>query len=261
MGTPQTRRAKRVARTAGAISLILFPLLLMLAFALHYSSLSEFFVFKLRYVPNSAREFMDTLTGPQGARLYTIPHLIAYLSVPFLIASALSLAHVLFKRRPWFALVGASLTCIGAIYLGGVFGAWLSFAAIGNVKAGQIEGAIPALEALTVMQGPLLLTSVLSALALMGLMVLAAGLFLSRTVPKWSAALIFIGSLIILVFTDLDNWMFIGAFMILLGVAPICWMLLRNNRTELERRAGSRPPMGSETGHIRLQGTGPKGEG
>jgi hypothetical protein len=181
---------------------------------------------------------MNTLAGPNASRLYTIPHLVGYLGLPLLISTALCLSSILFKKRPWFALVGASLACIGAIYMGGVFGTWLSFAAIGNVTAAQVEGAIPALEALTKMQGALLLTSILSALSLLGLMVLAVGLFISRIVPRWSAIMIFIGNLMIIAFMDLDNLMFIGAFIMLLGMAPISLKLLKKGKYEEDTNIG-----------------------
>ncbi len=228
----KSEKAESIIRVAGSISLIMFPLILMLAFALHFESFSDFFVFELRYEPNTAAEFMDTLINPAAARRYTIAHGVGYLGLPLMISTALYLSYFLFKKRPWYALIGGTLTCIGSVYLGGVFGAWLSFAAVGNVTVDQVEGAIPVLEALMEMQGPLLLTSILSALSLLGLMVIATGLFLSRIVPGWSAVMIFIGNLLILVFMDRDNWMFMGAFIMLLGLAPISLKLLKPGQYE-----------------------------
>jgi hypothetical protein len=63
-------------------------------------------------------------------------------------------------------------------------------------------------------------------------MVLAVGLFFSRIVPKWSAILIFIGNLTILVFMDLDNLMLIGAFVMLLGMLPTSLKLLKKMECE-----------------------------
>jgi hypothetical protein len=228
----ENQTVKKIMRIAGGISLVMLPLMLMVAFSLHFDSLSDFFVFKLRYEPRTASEFMSTLRNPTELRQYTTAHWVGYLNLPLLISTALCLAYILFEKRPWLALVGASLTCIGAIFMGGVFGSWLSFAAIGNVTTDQVQGAIPALEALTTMQGALLFTSILSALSLLGIMVLAVGLFFSRIVPKWSAILIFIGNLTILVFMDLDNLMLIGAFVMLLGMLPTSLKLLKKMEYE-----------------------------
>lgn len=222
----KNQKAVTLLKKISGISLILFPLLLMVAFGMHYDNLSDFFRFELRYEPNSTQGFMNTLTGPNHDRLYTNPHLLAYLSVPFLMISGLYCGYVLVKQKPWYAISGALMTLVGGVFLSGVFASWLSFAAVGNLAPDQIAGAIPALEALTEMQGPLAFMTYMSALSLVGLIVLAAGLYASQIVPKWSASLIFIGNLLILVFMDLDNWMFIGALLILIGSLPLSLPLL-----------------------------------
>lgn len=222
----KNQKALNVLKKIAGISLILFPLILMVAFGMHYDNLSDFFLFELRYEPNSVQDFMNTLTGPNRDRLYTNPHMLAYFSVPFLMISGLYMGYVLFNQKPWYAISGVLFALVGGVFLSGVFASWLSFAAVGNVAPHQIAGAIPALETLTEMQGPLALTTYMSALSLVGLMVLAAGLFASQIVPKWAASLIFIGNLLIMVFMDLDNWMFIGALLILIGTLPLSLPLL-----------------------------------
>jgi hypothetical protein len=217
----KTQKVRSALQTGGSLMLLVFPLVLMIAFGLHFTSIEEFFVFRLRYEPRTASEFMANLTGPARMRLYTLPHLVGYLDLPLLIGAALFLGSVLFEERPWVAVLGVVSAAVGAVYMGGVFGSWLSFGAVGNVGPDQVAGAIPALEALTEMQGPMLLTTTLSGLGLLGLMVLGGGLFFTNVVPKWSPALIFLGNLMILVFMDLDNWMLIGALMMLIGGLPI----------------------------------------
>lgn len=217
----------RVHRIGGALALLILPILLGTAFALHFERLADFFVFKLSYEPNSASAFMDTLLDPAASWRYTLSHSVGYAAIPFLIPAALYLAALLYKRRPWLAITGASLVCIGAVFMGGLFGTWLSFAAVGNVAPDQLSGAAAALEELTRMQGPLLWTTMLSSLSLLGFLLLAGGLFFSSELPKWSSALIFIGYLFITVFTDLDNWMFIGALLVLIGSWPIALRAFR----------------------------------
>jgi len=69
--------------------------------------------------------------------------------------------------------------------------------------------------------------------------VLAVCLFLSRVVRKWSAVMIFIGNLMIIVFMDLDNWMFIGASIMLIGMVPIGWKLFKGQMDILNHSMGS----------------------
>lgn len=224
----------KTLQNLGGVSLILYPLTFMLAFAMHYRSIAEFFVFKLKYVQVPVEESVRMLMGPDAARNYINPHLVAYFSVPLMISASLALGYVLFEKKPWTALIGVSLTTIGSVFLGGVFAAWLSFAAIGNMPADQFEYAVSAFSALTAMQGTLALTTYLSVLSLLGFLVLAVGLFQSRIVPKWSAGLIFIGTLMIIVFMDLDNWMFIGSLLMLIGMFPIALKLIKNKEGNIK---------------------------
>ncbi len=115
------------------------------------------------------------------------------------------------------------MSCIGAVFMGGMLAMWLSFDAIGNVAPSEVAGAIPALEELITMQGPLLLSTVLTGLSLLGLMVLAIGLFVSQLVPRWAAAAILVGNLMMSIFIDVDNLMLSGALITLVGMAPIAW--------------------------------------
>lgn len=221
-------RLKKIIQRIAGILLLLFPIVLMVAFALHYESIADFFVFELKYEASSAGELMNTLRSEGAFRYYILPHLIAYLGVPLYFSTALTLGYVIYKKRPGFAIIGIVLTGIGSIYMGSLFGTWLSFGAIGNVPVNQIGGATYALEALTEMQGIMMLTTLLASLVLIGLIILAIGLILSYNIPKWSGILLLIGNILILIFMDLDNWMFIGASLILIGLIPISKKLIKN---------------------------------
>ena len=50
-----------------------------------------------------------------------------------MLRNGVTIGYVLFERAPWFALIGSAFTVTGAVFLGGVFAAWLSFAALGSV--------------------------------------------------------------------------------------------------------------------------------
>jgi len=220
--------ARSALRIGGSASLVIFPLLFMMVFALHVESPSELFELKLRHDPYLAADIMEDLRDRERTqRYYVLPHMIGYLSMPFLIAAALSLGYILFRARPGWALVGATMTCIGAVFMAGMLAMWLAFAAIGNVPGEHVGGATAALEALIEMQGPLLLSTILTGLSLIGLMVLSVGLYLSGVVPKWTAVMIFIGCLMMTLFIDLDNLMFVGAFLTFCGMAPIARMLFK----------------------------------
>jgi hypothetical protein len=220
----------RAMKIVGGISLVSLPLLLAVAFALHYSRISDFFVFHFIKPEYSVEHLLQTLTNPDvGYRHYVLPHLLGYMALPLFIFSALALAYAIFKTSPWHALMGAGLTCIGVVFLAGVFGAWLSFAAVADVPAAEAGNLIPVLTALTRMQGPLLISSTLSALTFLGMIILGFGLYHSRIISRWSAAVFILGHVLILVFIDLDNWMLIGAVCMFIGIFPLARIFLHRN--------------------------------
>jgi hypothetical protein len=206
----------------GAISSVAFPALLIIAFIFHFMgefTLADFLKLKLTYVQPSPERFMEILRS-NSPMAFVLPHLILYLALPLAIPAVVYLGSFLFDRKPWLSIVGIFTTLIGIIYMGGVFGSWLSFSAIGNVSADQVAGAIPALAALIKEQGMLMMTSMLAGLSLLGFMIITAGLFYTRAIPRWQAALIFAGNLMIIAFMDIDNLMLIGATLWFIGTLP-----------------------------------------
>ena len=215
---------------AGAIALLLLPFLLMIAFALHYTNLSDFFSFKFLKEPYDANRLVQTLTSDDGGfRRYTLPHLFGYLALPLFIFASLFLAKILFNKAPKRAIVGAALTVIGTVFMGGVFGAWMSFAAVGNLPTEQSNSILPVITALTTMQGSLMLSSVLSAFTFIGMIILGFALYKSQLTPKLYATLFTLGNIIIIAFIDLDNLMFVGALLIFIGLLPLSIKYFHNN--------------------------------
>lgn len=220
--------ARSAARIVGGLSLLAFPLMFMLVFLLHVESPGELFDFRLRHEAYTAADILVMLADPvRSQRYYVLPHLLGYLSMPVLTAAGITLGLLLYPRKPWFALIGAAMTCLGALFMGGMLAIWASFAPLGTLPAADASAAEAALASLIAMQGVLLYSTILAGLSLLGLMVLAIGLYRGGIVPMRSTALIATGSVIMSIFIDVDNLMFIGAFMALLGMAPIGWRLIR----------------------------------
>lgn len=236
--------AQSTLRAAGAASLLLFPLTLIVAFAMHYTSVGEFFEIRLSYTQLPIEQTVATFMGDEAGRTYVWPHLVGYSSVPMMIAASLTLGYVLFERAPWFALIGSALTVTGAIFLGGVFAAWLSFAALGNLPADQTGSAVAALTVLTEMKSPLAMTTYLAILTFLGLMVSAVGLFRARIGPRWSPVALFLGNLMIMAFMDLDNLMLVGAVLMLAGLVPVSRLLLFGSKPRAETPAVPAPQPG-----------------
>ncbi|MQY02096.1 hypothetical protein [Actinomadura macrotermitis] len=217
----------RTLRTAGRLSLVLAPLGLAVGWALSYRSVGDFLTpdFSSPYTDSGgktpAAEFLTTITGPDGGfRELILPHIFVYASMPVLIAAALYLAFILYQSTPWRAVSGAALTTVGAVYFVGVLGAWLSFPAVGRVHADR-SVLLPVVSELVKPRGMLLVSTSLSVLVFVGLIVLGAALYRSRTLPRWAATLVIAGNVLILAFAGTENWMTLGSLCMLIGFLPL----------------------------------------
>ena len=239
MEQQNTLTVKKVMHIAGSLSLVLAPLLLIIGWGLNYDSLASFFgaTFSNPYLTSGSsapgQQFLETITGPDnGFRLFLLPHYFIYVAMPMLIAAALFLAKILFKKAPWHALVGATLTTVGAVYFIGVLGAYLSLPALASVPIDQVN-LLLALNAVTATQGILLISIILSVLVFVGMIVFGVGFYKSKIIPRWSASLIILGSIIVLAAAGTENFMVIGSFLLLVGLLPLSMKMLHANPLEI----------------------------
>ena len=194
--------AESVVRFGEGASMFLGPALLMAAFAGHPGFLG------LPLLMESPRAQAD------------LAHLVGYFAFPYLAVVALVLGRMVYGRRSWLALAGGALSLVGIVFMSGVF-------AVSLVSLTPLFGQ----------SGLMMAVAMLSLLLLVGLMVLAAGLYLSGGRPRRrSGASVFMGSLVILVFVDNDPAMFVGASLMLLGLAPVGVELFRGGETASARR-------------------------
>ena len=219
MKTKYTNNLERCA----AVASILFPLILIIAFSMHFMGefgFKDFFDFKFSYEQPSAQRFME-LFQSDNLLDFALPHALVYFALPLLIFSILFLGKQLYMTMPRLSIIGVILTTMGTIYMGGIFGSWLSFIAIADVSTEQVEAAIPALEALIQSKSFLTITGIFAGFSLIGFLVISAGLFYAHIIPRWQSSFIFIGNLMIILFMDLDNLMLIGALIWLIGILPL----------------------------------------
>jgi len=202
-----------------ALALLAFPVLSILGFALHFHSLHGFFHFKWTRPPYNAEALFNALVSGRGHG-FVIAHTIVYLAVPFLLTCVLVLSWYLFRHYQWMAFVGAFLGTIGCLALAGVVSTWLSFAAVSGVHPEQYDGARAALVELTRIQGMLKWNTFCSYGIFAGLIVLATGLWRSRQFPKMNMLCIIIGSLLFMLFMDMDNWMLTATILLFIGLIP-----------------------------------------
>ncbi|MCP3922646.1 MAG: hypothetical protein GY714_08685 [Desulfobacterales bacterium] len=216
------QKAIKTLYRIGVLSSIIFPATLIVSFIIHHMgeySMADMIKLKLIYIPPSPERFMELFSSNSNLD-FIIPHLIIYLAIPFGISAVIYFGYLLFEKKPWLSIIGTSLSITGIVFMGGVFGSWLSFTAIGNINAELVPGVIDVIEELTKKQGMLLLSSLLAGLSLLGFMIIAAGLFYTKVIPRWQSAFIFAGNAIIIFFMDIDNLMLVGSILWFTGALP-----------------------------------------
>jgi hypothetical protein len=218
----------RFIRTVQAGSLVALPSLLLLVFAMHFRTLSGLLKFRMAYEPRPPAEVVRGVMALGGQMpLIHDPHIIGYLSLPLFTLCAFGLYALGRPVRPIAAIIGLALTVTGTVYLGGLFGMWTALIhGMGGIDPQFAEGAIATFASQTAPRGAFLLTTSLAKLALFGFVVQILTLWNIRSIPNWAVATAALGCALIIGFWDLDNWMLIGAALMLVGLISIKSSLL-----------------------------------
>jgi hypothetical protein len=213
----------RFTRQMQALALVGLPVLWLLMIVLHFRSFADFLVIHLRYAPVPAADKVMRLIAAQNRwPMIHDPHWIGYLSLPLLLLGAFGLFAIGRRVHPALAALGVSVSVIGCIYVGGVFGLFTALTrGLGDVDARYSEGAIATYAAVTADHGAYGLTRSLAELALLGLAIQAAALWQAPGIPRWAVAAIAAGCALFLAFWDIDNLMFFGCLCLMAGFIPI----------------------------------------
>jgi len=206
-----------------AAALLVFPCVFMLVFIMHFRHLADFLHFHLHYVPRPPERVVAALIAAHNRwPLIHDPHMIAYLSLPVIPLCAFALYLLGQAARPIASAITMMVTIAGCIYAGGVFGMWTAFyRGIGSMNLQDIPGATATFAAMTAPHGAFLVTTWLAKLLMIGLAAQALTLLGTRVTPTWSILSVVLGCGLFLAFWDLDNWMLIGAGLILIGFIPM----------------------------------------
>ncbi len=220
--------ARTLVRRLCGDAMLAFPLLFALVFVMHFHHLADFTHFKLTYIQAPGDRYVPRLIELGARRMWMHdPHVLGYLSMPWMLAAMVGLGWLVWRRAPGTAILGLLIGLPGCLYLASLFAVWTSLFAIGKTPPQYTEAAVAVWNALTAPEGVFALTTALSRLPLIGLVVLGWGLWTSRAVPRWAAAGVMLGAVLVVVFADLDNWMLLGMVAMCAGMVPARRALLR----------------------------------
>jgi hypothetical protein len=215
---PRTTRTPLDAQRLGTgLALILFPLVFVVAFAVHPDLLSPRLLAPTELIQRA-----------HGNSTLQFAHALVTLNTGLLVVAALHFKAELDRRgASGHGLVGACLAIAGALALAAEKGALcLTMSAIDTLPERDFLAAAPALDAIFAKQGWLVLTWGIVLLPI-GFAILAAGLLRRRIVPRWQAVLFLIGVTLIATPDGLEIINLSAATVMAIATLPLGWHLLR----------------------------------
>ena len=212
---PEPEGVHVIKEIGAGLSIMAFPVLLLIGFATHPDILS------LKMVT----EAEDWVSEWRGSAWFHIGHLLVMLAVPLIIVAALRIMALLDGPRAWYGLIGGALGVFGAFMLAVDKGA-LTFVltAFWKMPEPEFTAITPALEAIFRRDGWLWITWGFAVLPV-GFIILAAGLIRQGAVPRWQGGCMICG-LLLLLNPDIEIISSLGAMLMCIGFLPLGWRIL-----------------------------------
>lgn len=208
-------RSTRARRVGAGIAAMVFPLLLIAGYLLHPDLLSL----------ERATTATDLVDDFRGNLAFHAGHLLVLAAAPLILATVVHLMPAGTGSRARWTTAGGLAAGFGAIVLAVDKGAMtLTLTAFDTLADGQLADAAPALQTLLDRAGWLWLLWLLVLLPL-GAAVQTVGLYRSRLVPRWQAAAMAVGALL-LASPDIEAVSVVGALLVAVGYVPLGWRLV-----------------------------------
>ncbi len=200
---------EKIKQRAFAISIILYPVMLLIGFVTHPNLLEMQPLFTVEHL---VERFHNN-------RMYHIGHLIVTFAVPVIIVFFIGSMNLLQGPGKWFGFWGGVLGVFGAFILAVDKGALcLTMSAFDTLPEDQFNEFTPFLEPIVSKKGLLVIVWLLFLLIIGGI-VQTIGLLKEKVIEKWQAVLIIIG-LALLANPDIELISTVGATLMVIGYLP-----------------------------------------
>ncbi len=213
--------SKNLFPRVSAISMLIFPVLLLAGFLMHPDILSLRMVCSMEgYIANF-----------HGRVLFHAGHLVVFASVPFIVFALAGLMLVPAEKGRLWLNIGGLIGITGAVILAGDKGALcIVLSAFESLSVQEFDRISPALEAIMNRQGLLVMFYLLPLLPL-GAAIQIAGLMQERVVGKVSGTMTIAG-LLLLNNPDIELISSLGAVFMCIGYLPLGMKMLRSSYEE-----------------------------
>jgi hypothetical protein len=203
-------RHKKIMNTISGVSILVFPVLLLLGFLFHPDITS----FEMVHTPE---QLVKTF---RHNPMWHIGHLIVVFAIPFIIFAIMHFMNLLKEKGLWFGIIGGIMGILGCVMLGLDKGSLcLILSGFDTLPDAQFTGLIPYLQVIIDKAG-LLAVNWLFILIPLGVSVQAIGLVKGKHIKKWQGILIIVG-LLLLINPDIEIISVIGTTLMIIGIYPL----------------------------------------
>lgn len=211
-------KIQSIKQTGVGLSIILFPLMLLLGFITHPN------IFSFEII-TEATVWADEW---RGVFMFHFGHLLVLFAVPLIIVASIHFLSLLKGKGEWYGFFGAVLGVFGAFMLAVDKGSLtLVLSAFQTIPDEKFDGILPALQSLLDRDGWLWITWLFLALPV-GFIIQTVGLLIENIIPKWQGISIIVG-LFLLINPDIEIISTIGAILMCAGFIPIGLNVLVKN--------------------------------
>ncbi|MFC1787312.1 hypothetical protein ACFLY8_04710 [Halobacteriota archaeon] len=201
---------KKIMDTISGVSILTFPILLLIGFLLHPDILSLEMV----------RTPEQLVNNFHNNAIWHIGHLIVAFAIPFIIFSVMHFMNLLKEKGLWYGIIGGIGGIFGSVALGLDKGSLcLILSGFDTLPEAEFVGLIPYLQVFIDRPG-LLVVNWLFILIPLGVSIQTIGLIKEKYVKPWQGILIIVG-LLLLINPDIEIISVIGTVLMIIGIYPL----------------------------------------
>lgn len=210
-------RHKKIMDTISGVSILTFPILLLIGFLLHPDIMS---LEQIRTPEQLANNFHNNT-------MWHIGHLIVAFAIPFIIFSIMHFMNLLKEEGIRYGIIGGIGAIFGAVALALDKGSLcLILSGFDTLPEAEFVGLIPYLQVFIDKPGLLAINSLLILLPL-GVSFQTIGLIKEKHVKPWQGILIIVG-LLLLINPDIEIISVVGTVLMIIGIYPLGIRTLRH---------------------------------
>ena len=203
-------RHKKVMDTISGVSILIFPILLLIGFLLHPDIMS----FELVHTPQ------QLVNNFRNNTMWHIGHLIVAFAIPFIIFSIIHFMNLLKGKGLWYGIIGGVGGIFGSVALALDKGSLcLILSGFDTLPEEEFVGLIPYLQVIIDKAG-LLVINWLFILIPLAVAIQTIGLIKEKHIKPRQGILIIIG-LLLLINPDIEIISVVGAVLMIIGFYPL----------------------------------------